>query len=31
VAKVYAESWKGDDHLERILEEAGALVASVAG
>jgi len=31
VAKVYAESWKGEDHLERLLEEAGALVASVAG
>jgi phosphoglucomutase len=31
VAKVYAESWKGEDHLERLIEEAQALVASVAG
>ncbi len=31
VAKVYAESWRGEAHLERLLEEAQALVASVAG
>jgi phosphoglucomutase len=31
VAKVYAESWQGEGHLERIIEEAQALVASVAG
>jgi phosphoglucomutase len=31
VAKVYAESFKGEDHLERLLEEAQALVASVTG
>ena len=31
VAKVYAESWKGEEHLERLIEEAQALVASVAG
>ncbi len=31
VAKVYAESWRGEDHLERLIEEAQALVASVAG
>ena len=31
VAKVYAESWKGEDHLERLIAEAQALVASVAG
>jgi phosphoglucomutase len=31
VAKVYAESFKGEDHLERLIEEAQALVASVAG
>jgi phosphoglucomutase len=31
VAKVYAESFRGEDHLERLLEEAGALVASVTG
>jgi phosphoglucomutase len=29
VAKVYAESFRGEDHLERLLEEAQALVASV--
>ena len=29
VAKVYAESFRGDDHLARLLEEAQALVASV--
>ena len=27
VYKVYAESFRGEDHLERILEEAKALVA----
>ncbi len=31
VAKVYAESFRGDDHLARLLEEAQALVAAVAG
>jgi phosphoglucomutase len=31
VAKVYAESFRGEDHLDRLLEEAQALVASVAG
>jgi phosphoglucomutase len=29
VAKVYAESFRGDAHLERLLEEAQALVATV--
>jgi phosphoglucomutase len=29
VAKVYAESFRGEDHLGRLLEEAQALVASV--
>jgi phosphoglucomutase len=29
VAKVYAESFEGEAHLERLLEEAQALVASV--
>jgi phosphoglucomutase len=29
VAKVYAESFRGEAHLERLLDEAGALVASV--
>jgi phosphoglucomutase len=29
VAKVYAESFRGEEHLERLLEEAQALVASV--
>jgi phosphoglucomutase len=29
VAKVYAESFRGEDHLERLLEEAQALVAAV--
>jgi phosphoglucomutase len=29
VAKVYAESFRGEDHLERLLDEAQALVASV--
>ena len=31
VAKVYAESWRGEDHLGRLIEEAQELVASVAG
>jgi phosphoglucomutase len=31
VAKVYAESFRGEDHLERLLDEAQALVASVTG
>ncbi len=31
VAKVYAESWRGESHLEQLLEEAQALVASVTG
>ncbi len=31
VAKVYAESFRGEEHLERLLEEAHALVASVTG
>jgi len=31
VAKVYAESFRGEEHLERLLEEAQALVASVTG
>ena len=31
VAKVYAESFRGEDHLERLLEEAQGLVASVTG
>jgi phosphoglucomutase len=31
VAKVYAESFRGDDHLAMLLEEAQALVASVTG
>jgi len=31
VAKVYAESFRGEEHLERLLEEAQALVASVSG
>jgi phosphoglucomutase len=29
VAKVYAESFRGDDHLDRLLEEAQALVSNV--
>jgi phosphoglucomutase len=29
VAKVYAESFRGEDHLERLLAEAQALVAAV--
>jgi phosphoglucomutase len=31
VAKVYAESFRGEDHLGRLIEEAQALVASVTG
>jgi phosphoglucomutase len=31
VAKVYAESFRGEEHLVRLLEEAQALVAAVAG
>jgi phosphoglucomutase len=31
VAKVYAESFRGDEHLERLLEEAQALVQATAG
>jgi phosphoglucomutase len=31
VAKVYAESFRGEDHLGLLLEEAQALVASVTG
>ncbi len=31
VAKVYAESFRGEGHLGRLLDEAQALVASVAG
>ncbi|MEO5939486.1 MAG: phosphoglucomutase, alpha-D-glucose phosphate-specific, partial [Candidatus Limnocylindrales bacterium] len=31
VAKVYAESFRGDEHLGQLLEEAQALVASVTG
>jgi phosphoglucomutase len=31
VAKVYAESFRGEDHLERLLDEAQALVAAVTG
>ncbi len=31
VYKVYAESFKGQEHLRRILEEAQAMVARVAG
>ncbi|HXI81736.1 MAG TPA: phosphoglucomutase (alpha-D-glucose-1,6-bisphosphate-dependent) [Verrucomicrobiae bacterium] len=31
VAKVYAESFRGEEHLERLLGEAQALVASVTG
>jgi phosphoglucomutase len=29
VAKVYAESFRGEDHLERLIDEAQTLVASV--
>jgi phosphoglucomutase len=31
VAKVYAESFRGEEHLARILDEAQSLVASVTG
>jgi phosphoglucomutase len=31
VAKVYAESFRGEEHLGRLLEEAQTLVASVTG
>jgi phosphoglucomutase len=31
VAKVYAESFRGEAHLDQLLEEAQALVASVTG
>ncbi|MCI0549097.1 MAG: phosphoglucomutase (alpha-D-glucose-1,6-bisphosphate-dependent) [Candidatus Rokubacteria bacterium] len=31
VYKLYAESFKGEDHLQRILEEAQALITSVIG
>ncbi|MEA2519697.1 MAG: phosphoglucomutase, partial [Chloroflexota bacterium] len=31
VAKVYAESFRGEDHLARLLEEAQSLVAAVGG
>jgi phosphoglucomutase len=31
VAKVYAESFRGEEHLTKLLEEAQALVASVTG
>jgi phosphoglucomutase len=31
VAKVYAESFRGEDHLATLIEEAQALVASVTG
>jgi phosphoglucomutase len=31
VAKVYAESFRGEEHLNRLLDEAQALVASVTG
>jgi phosphoglucomutase len=31
VAKVYAESFRGEEHLGQLLEEAQALVASVTG
>jgi phosphoglucomutase len=30
VSKLYAESWRGPDHLDRLLEEAQALVAAAA-
>jgi phosphoglucomutase len=29
VAKIYAESFRGEDHLARLIEEAQALVARV--
>ena len=28
VYKIYAESFRGDEHLERIIEEARAVVAA---
>ena len=31
VYKVYAESFKGDEHLERVIAEAEELVAAGAG
>jgi phosphoglucomutase len=31
VAKVYAESFRGEKHLEQVLAEAQALVAAVTG
>jgi phosphoglucomutase len=31
VAKVYAESFRGEEHLAKLLDEAQALVASVSG
>ena len=31
VAKVYAESFRGEEHLARLLDEAQSLVASVTG
>ena len=31
VAKVYAESFRGEEHLERLLDEAQALVAAATG
>ena len=31
VAKLYAESFKGEAHLERIIEEAGAIMAAALG
>ena len=31
VAKVYAESFRGEEHLAKLLDEAQALVASVTG
>jgi phosphoglucomutase len=31
VYKIYAESFRGDDHLDRLIEEAQALVSSVLG
>jgi phosphoglucomutase len=31
VAKVYAESFRGENHLGRVLEEAQDLVAAITG
>jgi phosphoglucomutase len=31
IYKIYAESFRGQDHLRRILEEAQAIVGSVVG